>query len=46
MKLSDTQQHVLLALVRGATLKAHRYLDGAKSYKLHLLDGAVETISS
>ena len=46
MKLSDTQQHVLLGLVRGATLKAHRYLDGAKSYKLHLLDGAVETISS
>lgn len=46
MKLSDTQQHVLLGLRRGATLKAHRYLDGTKSYKLHLLDGAIETVSN
>lgn len=46
MKLSDTQQHVLLGLMQGATLKVHRYLDGTKSYKLHLLDGNVESVSS
>ena len=44
MKLSPTQQKVLHALMRGSTLKSHRYLSGAKVYKLHALDGAVETV--
>jgi hypothetical protein len=36
---------VLQALVKGATLKSHRHLDGTKVYKLHPLDGPGETIS-
>ena len=45
MHLSDPQKHVLLSLVRGATLKAHRYFDGTKTYKLYPLDGEVESVS-
>jgi hypothetical protein len=44
MKLSPTQQKVLLALINGATLKSHRYLSGVKLYKLHALDGSSETV--
>ena len=44
MKLSPTQQKVLRALMGGSTLKSHRYLSGAKQYKLHALDGSVETV--
>ena len=44
MKLSKTQQRVILAISQGYTLKSHRYLDGAKLYKLHALTGAAETI--
>lgn len=46
MKPSDKQNQVLLGLAKGATLKAHRYLDGTKIYKLHSLDGEVEAVDS
>jgi len=44
MKLSKIQKKVLLALISGATLKSHRYLDGTKTYKLHPLDGPAESV--
>ena len=45
MRLSPTQQALLRALIQGATLKSHRYLDGRKVYKLHpLVDEAPQTI--
>lgn len=44
MKLSPTQQKVLLALINGATLKSHRYLSGAKLCQLHALDGSLQTV--
>ena len=43
-KLSPTQQTLLLALSNGSTLKAHRYLDGRKVYKLHPLTGPAQTV--
>jgi hypothetical protein len=45
MKLSRVQKNVLRALVKGATLKSHRHLDGTKVYKLHPLEGPAETVS-
>ena len=44
MKLSNAHAYILRALFDGATLKAHRYLDGAKIYKLHLLEGLAEPV--
>ncbi len=44
IKLSPTQYKVLQAIVDGATLKSHRYLDGRKVYKLHALNGDSHTI--
>ena len=44
MKLSPTQNNVLRALISGSTLKAHRYLSGAKVYRLHALDGSAKTV--
>jgi hypothetical protein len=44
MKLSNVHEYILHALIDGATLKAHRYLDGAKLYKLHPLDGPAEPV--
>jgi len=44
MKFSNTEAYVLQALIDGATLKAHRYLDGAKLYKLHSLAGPAEPV--
>lgn len=44
MRLTTAQQYVLQALIEGCTLKSHRYLDGAKVYKLHPLDGPSESI--
>lgn len=45
MKLSAAHKEVLLAMASGSTLKSHRYLDGAKIYQLHPLDGPAETLS-
>lgn len=44
MTISSSQQQVLVAMSAGWTLKAHRYLDGRKEYRLHALDGASEII--
>jgi hypothetical protein len=44
MNLSISQKLVLHGLLEGATLKAHRYLDGTKVHTLHFLDGSVETL--
>ncbi len=38
-RLSPTQKQILQALLAGATLKSHRYLDGGKEYRLHPLSG-------
>jgi len=38
-RLSPTQKRILRALLGGATLKSHRYLDGGKEYRLHPLSG-------
>ncbi len=38
-RLSPTQKQILRALLGGATLKSHRYLDGGKEYRLHPLSG-------
>ena len=46
MKLSASQQHLLLAIVRGHFLKAHRDLEGNKTYKLHPLEGDPELIAA
>jgi hypothetical protein len=45
MKLTKSHQHILQALFNGATLKAHRYLDGSKIYQLHPLAGPAEIVS-
>ena len=37
-------RHILRALLDGATLKAHRTLDGEKTYILHPLDGPDEIV--
>ena len=44
MTLSPAQRTLLLTLASGATLKAHRYIDGRKLYQLHGLDGEVEGV--
>ena len=36
--LSPSQTRLLNALLRGETLKSHRYLDGNKEYRLHSLN--------
>ncbi len=44
--LSPAEQGLLRAIASGRSLKAHRYLDGRKLYRLHSLDGNVETIEA
>ena len=39
MSVERETSAILLALANGATLKAHRYIDGTKCYRLHPLDG-------
>ena len=45
-KLSAQQQHLLVALAAGSTLKAHRTVEGAKLYRLHSLHGVAEEIAA
>ena len=42
--LSRKAERVLAALSQGATLKAHRDLDGVKVYKLHFSETAQENV--
>jgi len=44
MRVSVEQRRVLAAVAAGWTLKAHRYLDGRKEYRLHALDGAEQPV--
>jgi hypothetical protein len=44
MKLFPAERQILQALIEGCTLKAHRYLDGQKLYRLHPLNGPPETV--
>ena len=46
MRLSEGQQRILAAMRDGATLKAHRTLDGAKTDVLHPLEGPPEIVDS
>ena len=39
MPLTPAQRNLLRAMLDGASLKAHRDLDGAKTHLLHLLAG-------
>ena len=43
-KLSKAESHLLRALLKGDTLKSHRYLDGTKIYQVHSLAGQVEPV--
>lgn len=38
------EARLLAAMAGGWTLKAHRYLDGRKEFRLHALDGASQTV--
>lgn len=44
MRLTAPQYDLLSALAGGATLKAHRELDGDKKHVLHRLDGSTEPV--
>jgi hypothetical protein len=44
VKPSKAEVSMLCALLHGATLKSHRYLDGIKIYQLHPLNGPAEPV--
>jgi hypothetical protein len=44
MRLTTEQRNLLQAMAGGSTLKAHRYLDGTKEYRLQALDRAAEIV--
>ncbi len=44
MRLATEQRSLLRAMSRGSTLKAQRYLDGTKEYRLHPLDRPAEIV--
>ncbi|OQA47626.1 MAG: hypothetical protein BWY52_00025 [Chloroflexi bacterium ADurb.Bin325] len=46
MRISPDQRRILRAMREGATLKAHRTLDGEKTHRLHPLVGEPETVAS
>lgn len=46
MNLSPAQRRILRAMRDGATLKAHRALDGAKVHRLHPLAGEPEPVDA
>jgi hypothetical protein len=43
--ISSLEVRVLRAMAGGWTLKAHRYLDGRKEYRLHSLQGTSEAVA-
>lgn len=45
MRLSAAQKKLLLAIAGGRLLKAHRDIEGNKTYKLHPSDGEPEIVS-
>jgi hypothetical protein len=46
MNLSPAQRRILRAMRDGATLKAHRTLDGEKVHRLHPLAGEQEPVDA
>ena len=42
---TSSQQRLLEALLKGGTLKSHRYLDGRKEFRLHRLGGSSTPVS-
>jgi hypothetical protein len=44
MGLTKEQRRILEAVAAGLFLKAHRYLDGRKVYRLHPLEGEAEEV--
>ncbi len=44
MALSRSEKRLLRALARGSLLKAHRDMDGAKTFLLHPLTGPAEVV--
>ena len=44
MKLSPETARILSAMLHGATLKVHRTLGGAKTYRLHPLDDPAQDV--
>lgn len=44
MRLSQLHRRLLSTMTGRGFLKAHRDLEGIKTYKLHLLDGGVELV--
>lgn len=46
MKLTAGQRRILDAMRDGATLKAHRTVDGEKVHRLHPLDGTPVEVDS
>jgi hypothetical protein len=45
MAISAEQRDILNAIANGWTLKAHRYVDGRKEYRLHPLSGEARPVS-
>jgi hypothetical protein len=45
MPISAEQRDILNAIANGWTLKAHRYVDGRKEYRLHPLRGEAAAVS-
>jgi hypothetical protein len=45
MPISAEQRDILTAIASGWTLKAHRYVDGRKEYRLHPLSGEATTVA-
>ncbi len=46
MRLTSDQRRILRAMHDGATLKAHRTLDGEKVHRLHPLAGEPEPVDA
>jgi hypothetical protein len=44
MKLPPEPARILRAMAAGATLKAHRTVDGDKTHQLHPLNGPAQTV--
>jgi hypothetical protein len=44
MRLTTEQRRLLRAMASGSTLKAQRYLDGTKEYRLHPIDRPSEIV--
>lgn len=46
MQLTESQQRIMLAIVRGLRLKDHRDIEGHKTYALHHPDNRTESVNA